>query len=454
MRGSRFSAVLLIVLVLTLLVVGTHGTNDRAAPPPAPAFVADSSPATISGIPAPSVVQTSTAGQTFYSTQTWNQTGTGLYAGHSTGWANFTVNPGGIITSVFTATATFAVTPPGSYVARVYVYQGTAVLANTTSDLFTVHPVVSSSLKMTERVLSVANATGGAPTKALYSVKTTVSESIQFDVVSTTGNWTYNNTTYRTHWYANSTNGYWLNSTTVSIPLIPGAVVNISSLSVTVNGSAATYQLATNAAYVLLGPVVPGASDQVKVSFRPVPTILAKPPVIYFGQFSVHEGLYTGQFFYFDYLVPAYNGLFVVHINETQTVTNLTLSANGHVFSSDEVAVNGNNVTLLPGSWTVYLVTEVLFMVTFNLAQLPQGFPADSIVLIGTSTSSVTLGDALLFAIVVSVAYVVLRAATLPGGPSRFLYRHTARDAVASIWAPVFLLVLLLILYFAGSLAT
>lgn len=400
-------------------------------------------------VPSPSAVQTTTAGKTTITTQVWNQTGATVYAGHSSAWTNVTINPG-TITATFSSTLTVA-TGISGYIPRLLVTQGATTLANTTSNLFVVNPVVSVSVPVTLRIVSLTNLTGSAPVSGLYTVSLNLRQSIQFDVVRT-GSWTYNNTTYRMNWYVNSTNSYWLNQTAISVPFLSGAVINVSSLSVTVNNTPAVYQLAPNAVYILLTPVAPGASDTVRTSFRPVPSILGKPPNLYFAQFTLHGSTYTGQTFYTNYLTPAYDGVYVLHVNESFPITNLTISANGYVFPTSAYSVNGNNATLLPGVLTTYLSEQFLVMVTFRQASAHGSFPGASLVLLSYGNTTITLGETLLAAMVVDAVYIVAVASYWgPQFRRQFRTARTAVRAVASLWEPLFVLVMLLAFYLAST---
>jgi hypothetical protein len=445
----RWSAVALAVVGL-LLLVPSVAPGDTRASVEQQGLSAHVMPFNTS-VPAPSAVQTSTAGKVTYTTQVWNATATSsIYAGHPMAWTNVTFNPG-TITAAFTASLTISSSVSG-YIPRLLVTQGSTTLANTTSNLFLTFPLVGSTV-VTMRIVSLQNLTGSAPNIGLYAVSLALRQSIQFDIVKT-GSWTYNNTTYRLNWYVNASSGYWLNSTAISIPFLSGAVINVSSLSVSVNNTPGVYQLTPSAVYILLGPVAPAASDTIRVSFRPVPTILGKPPNIYLTQFTNHLGTYTGQTFYTNYLTPAYDGVFVIHVNFTGPVANLSVSANGYVFPGSQVSINGDNATLLPGALTAYLSQQFLFMVTFKAATAYASFPSNSLTLWAYGNTTITLGTTLLAGMGIDLLYVL--ALAIYGGPTyrrQFFIRRTAVRAVSGLWGPLLVLLLLVAFYLTASIA-
>jgi hypothetical protein len=397
---------IVLLLVLGLLVFTLPGLTNLATGNNT--RVAETNPSVTPALTV-GVTQASTGQSHSFRTQTFVRTSSAsVYAGSATP-ATYTFNVAPYST-IYAASMAFIVSVPQGQYARVTISQGSSTLINTTASSFTVYPSVSATV-VTENIVLVTYVNGTIPGAGNYPVYTNTSASVQFAYFSSAA-WNYSIYNYHENLATdvNTSFGWWLNATTLSIPFPTGVPANYSTLNVTANGTAVVYQVSPTALYVLLANQAPTVDLVIRSSFSPAPSPAPPNPVIVFpvvpactsAGVCTEGALFTGQ-------QIAYNGIFILVLNATGPVntSSVQVTVNGIVFASRTFVVVGNNVTILPGHITLYKAQTYSFSVRFTYASPSTPTFGGSLVLISYGGYSLTLGDTLLGGAILFLIYIV-----------------------------------------------
>lgn len=400
----------------------------------------------------PSTTLTASASRTALTHNvSWHQTGTGsIWSGHG----NWTTNAFFLNQSVGTVIASGETITQGtgtSNVARVLVRQGSTVLANTTLAQFQVSPTVNST-RVNVTTVSVANATGAKLPVATYPVNVSVVSTIDFLRAYNTS-WAYLPPLYTASFSDAASNGFWVNSSVLTVPM-PRIAVNLSSIQVTVtvgaSTSPATYTLNGANIVVYLNPIPSGStavaalylSAVVSPSASPVPTSTLA------NETYAKGGATTATGTYLDTAIPGYNGVYLVRLprNATPNLTNLTLSVNGVPLTSKQFTASPTTLTVLPGVVTVYQLQSLRFSATWYA---PTGPPSLSLAGYDYPVGGLLLGNVAGVIALVFVVLTVISAFVDRGGVTsyqRSLARASGRTLTTTSDVTIGLLVVSLFL--------
>ena len=209
-----------LLLIIPVLVLSGMTLHQPAANAPVSSHLTPAAGA--------SITQVSTSQTRVQATQVWVRSSTSsVYAGSApTKTYTFNVYP---YSTVYSAQTAFLVSAAQGQYARVVVTQGSITLINTTAPSFTVNPLVGNT-PLVEKVVLVTNLNGTIPAVGNYPVYTNATGTIQF-ALFTTAAWSYSQSTFKETLttYANTSLGWYLNATTLSIPFpsgVPGKLLN------------------------------------------------------------------------------------------------------------------------------------------------------------------------------------------------------------------------------------
>jgi hypothetical protein len=427
---------LLALSVLLLMAPPPHSGSPGAALQPATTVAV--------------TTQTSTSQHHSFVTQAYDRRcTTSVYCG-SAPWENYTFNVAAYSTLYTTGMAFIVSVNQGLY-ARVLISQGSTILLNTTAASFTVTPTVNST-PVTEKIILVTYQNGTIPSVGNYLVYTNVTSTIQFALFST-ADWNYNHTLHRESLstYVNTSYGFWLNATTLSIPFPTSATPDYATLIVTENHSGVAFQVSPTALFVLVANEAPTTWVTIQASFIPVASPLPPNPVILLPAPACVSNVCTETATWKDTATLAYDGIYILEMMGASPFNtgSVTVTVNGTVYPSSSFVVSGTNITILPGQLTIYETQSLVFTVQFTHTAA-QSASTDSLVFLSYGVVSISLGETLLLAIAVLAAYGLIQVARV-SGKNRAAYREVVLSS--SMMKLVAVIAILVAIYITGLFA-
>lgn len=395
-------------------------------------------------------VQTSTASIRNATTQTWVQTGATLYAGHAT-WRNWTFDVAAY-SQLYSATLNFIIQPQSAYGAQVLVTQGATTLANRTTGQaisFTLSPTVGPT-PVVEKITFVQALNGSVPAAGSYAVRTNVTSSIQFALFLPNA-WAFFAATilYNDSQTISTSYGMWLNSTTLTFPFPSTNVVqvNTSTVLVTLNGTAANYQLSTGSLLLLAPNLAPGTFKEATVSWNPLAQPTGGPITVLLTSVPTTNGTYDYGVTWTNNNLTAYDGVYVLKATTfLGTMSKVTVYVDSRVLPGSAYSINGYNVTILPNVQSIYLGQSITFKLTFSAAGLPPISIANGQPVFVYGGVTFTLGDTWLLLLVLVLFYIVIAAAQT-GSRGNYL------GDILQQWKALGLLIGIAAVYVVGALA-
>jgi hypothetical protein len=430
MRVPVLARLLFLALLLTLL------TGVLLSSTAQPAHIGTFEKASTNPVASASITQTSTSQKKVYNEQTWVRTSSSEVYGGSASSVTYTfdVSP---YSTLYSATMSFLISVAQGEYARVVISQGALILLNTTSPGFTVDPIVGSTA-VTETISTVMYQNGTIPGTGNYPVYTNATSTIQFALFSTAA-WSYSSVGFNESLttYANTSFGYYLNSTALSIPFPSGVSANYSTLTVKANNSVVAFQVSPTALFVLISNEAPNGWLTVRATFTPQASPAPPNPVVKMPAPTLSGSTYSEGVSWTDTTLLAYNGIYILELNGSSPLntSSVTLKVNSVAYPSSSFVVSGSNLTILPGHLTVFEGQVVTFTVAFKHSPPGYNSVTDSLVLFGSGAYAVTLGDLLLVAVALLAIWIAAKAVS-KGRPT---VRDIASHYVALSFMAIFL---------------
>lgn len=201
--------------------------------------------------------------------------------------------------------------------------------------------------------------------------------------------------------------GYWLNQTTIYLPFPSSTDVNYTSVTVTSGGNDYSYVQLTAGGVYISDPVLSrGSSIKFVVSFSPTPTEVGTAPLLIVTNYTKNTAsgpTYAASATWVNHLYPLWGGMYLIEMDIPYAISSVNVTENGRALSVGSFLVSGNIITILP----LVIVTPMNGTASFHLEfDLPSAPPLASITVTSSGSLlgvSVSLGDALIAVIVVSL---------------------------------------------------